>query len=258
MDFRLVNKRIVADSYPLPLLWDNLQLAAHHEYYITLDLNNGFWNLPLAEASKPITALITHLGQFEFNVLPFGIKNSPGEFQRAVDTVLGDLYGTGVLAYIDDIVIYANDLDSLFTLFEQVLSRLLNAGVYIKIRKCEFILSSAPLLGHVISRAGIQPCPKKVEALRNAPTPTNKDQVRSLPGAATYLRRFVPDFSTIAEPLTRLTKKGTPFVWNDEEQHAFTQLKTCISDQVLLIAPDGNKPFVVITDASLLLLHSVR
>ena len=250
LDYRLLNLRIIADGYPLPLLWENLQSAAHHKYYITLDLNNGFWNLPLDEKSKPLTAIMTHMGQFEFNVLPFGIKNSPGEFQRAVDTAFSDLYGKGVLTYIDDIVIYGNDLSTMFNLFEEVLRRCLDVGFFVKVRKCEFLAPRVLLLGHIISESGIQPNPKKVSAVRDAPAPTSKEQVRSFLGAASFLRRFVPHFAEMAEPITRLLKKGVPFQWLEEQQQAYENLKTNISDQVLLTAPDGNKPYVLVTDAS--------
>lgn len=149
LDFR--GKRIVPDSYPLPLLWDNVRQAAHYTFYITLDLNNGFWNRPLEKSTKPLTALVTHRGQFEFNVLPFGIKNAPGEFQRAVDAAFGDLYGKGVLTYIDDIVIYGNEIHDVL----DVLIRCLNYGFFIKMRKCEFLKPRVELLGHVISCGGV-------------------------------------------------------------------------------------------------------
>lgn len=118
-----LNERVVSDVYPLPLLWDNLQSAAHHNIYIAIDLNNGFWNVPLADESKPLTGLVTHRGQFEFNVLPFGIKNSPPEFQGAVDIAFGVLYGKEVLTYIEDTDIYANTIDSLFQLLTKLLSK---------------------------------------------------------------------------------------------------------------------------------------
>lgn len=111
-----------ADAYPLPLLWDQLLQAAHHKYYICLDLNWGFWNLPLHPDSREYTALMTHKGCFEFTVLPFGIKNSPSEFQRMMDMVLGSLYGKGVSCYIDDIAIYANEFDVCIMLLGQVFS----------------------------------------------------------------------------------------------------------------------------------------
>eukprot|EP00914_Ancora_sagittata_P023135 GHVO01045847.1.p1 GENE.GHVO01045847.1~~GHVO01045847.1.p1 ORF type:complete len:252 (-),score=22.01 GHVO01045847.1:446-1201(-) len=91
VDYTRVNREIETDAYPIPNLWDNLQDVAGYKYYTKLDCNWGFWNVPLAEDSKPITALLTCRGTFEYNVLPFGIKNSPAEFQRAMDSFLGTL-----------------------------------------------------------------------------------------------------------------------------------------------------------------------
>ena len=91
IDYREVNRQMTSDAYPLPLMWDNIQRAAHHEYYVVLDANWGFWNIPLAEESKKFTAFVTHKGIFEFNVLPFGLKNAPGSFQRVMDDLFGHL-----------------------------------------------------------------------------------------------------------------------------------------------------------------------
>ena len=109
LDYRAVNKRMTPDAYPIPLVWENVQMAAHHRLYTCMDCNWGFWNVPLEEESKAYTAIVTHKGSFEFQVVPFGIKNSPGEYQRAMDLIFGDLYCKGVLCYIDDITIYSDE-----------------------------------------------------------------------------------------------------------------------------------------------------
>lgn len=120
LDFRRLNKQMVSDRYPLPLLWQQIQKAAGYKYYVTLDLNWGFWNLPLAPESRHYTALMTHKGLFEFTVLPFGIKNSPSEFQRMMDGVLADLLGEQIICYMDDIVIYGNGISEITELMEQL------------------------------------------------------------------------------------------------------------------------------------------
>lgn len=142
LDYRQVNKQMKSDGYPIPLVWDNLQKVAGHKYYTVLDGMWGFWNIPLAEQSKEVTAFLTHRGSFEFNVLPFGTKNSPGEFQRAMDRIFSDLYYKGVLVYIDDIVIYADTLEEHNRLLEEVLQRASEAGL----QRCVF--SSIFVLGH--------------------------------------------------------------------------------------------------------------
>ena len=137
IDYRMLNKKMIGDAYPLPLIWANLQLAAHYHFYTCLDCNWGFWNIPLDEKSKPLTAFVSPAGSYEFNVLPFGIKNSPSECQRAVDIIFGDLYTKGVLTYIDDIVIFTNTFDEHLGLIKEVLRRCAEAGLYLKLAKSE-------------------------------------------------------------------------------------------------------------------------
>lgn len=250
LDYRDLNKRMVTDGYPIPLLWPQLQKAAGHRWYCKLDCNWGFWNVPLEEESKPYTALITHKGTFEFNVLPFGIKNSPGEFQRAMDIVFSDLYNKGVLCYIDDIVICANASGEAVKLLENVLSRCVKEGLYLKVAKCEWMKSEVKLLGHVISSKGILPNPEKVRAVREAVAPRSKTELRSFLGLASYLRRFVPHFSVLVAPLVDLLAKNAKFVWAESQEESFQLLREIVSEYVLLTAPAGTGKFVLTVDAS--------
>ena len=250
LDYRQLNSRMKADSYPLPLIWENLQRSAQHRLYICLDCNWGFWNVPLEELSKEYTAIVTNRGSFEFNVLPFGIKNSPSEYQRAMDIILGDKYAQGVLCYVDDIVIYANDEETIFHLLEWVLNQCCKSGLYLKLKKSELFKSEVTLLGHIVSVSGIRPHPKKIEAVQKAVAPRNKSEVRTFLGAASYLRKFVPHFSRIVAPIVNLTKKDVHFVWGEEQAEAFQEIKDMLSEHIMLSAPmDGAQP-VVVTDAS--------
>jgi hypothetical protein len=250
VDYRRLNDRMIGDAYPLPRLWDNLQRLARFHYYIKLDMNWGFWQLPIAEASKPLTSFLTHVGQFEFEVLPFGIKNSPSEFQRAVDSTFSDFYHEGVFIYIDDIAMASSTKGDLLQLFGRVLQRCTERGVFIKLKKCDFMRTQLPLLGHIVSAQGIAPQPRKVLAIRRATPPKSKAEVRSFLGAAGYLRRFVPHFAGTAAPLLALLKKHAPFVWGTEQIEAFTRLKELLCEEALLAAPQGDGPFVLTTDAS--------
>lgn len=250
LDYRQVNARMEADGYPLPLLWPNLQLASGSLWYTCLDCNWGFWNIPIAEESKKFTALVTHMGSYEFNVLPFGIRNSPGEFQRAMDMILGDLYGKGLLCYVDDIVIYGQNEQAVLNLFEEVLRRCVHEGLFLKLSKSEWFKPEVRLLGHLVGRWGIKADPRKVEALTKAKAPKSRGVLRSFLGLASYLRRFVPHFASIAAPLVDLMSPKRPFVWSDEAQESFQTLKTMLSEQVILTAPDNNGQFLIMTDAS--------
>ena len=152
------------DAYPIPLLWDMVQQAAHHRWYICLDINWGFWSLPLHPDSRQYTAIITpRHGLLEFTVVPVGIRNSPPEFQRFMDSVLERLKNVAV--YIDDIIIAADSFSEAIQGLTGVLERLQEWGLFIKLSKTELFKEEVKLLEHLISFKGICPNPKKVQAV---------------------------------------------------------------------------------------------
>lgn len=250
LDYRRLNLQMIADAYPLPLIWENLQLAAGHKFFICVDCSWGFWNIPLEEGSKQYTAFISHRGMFEYNVLPFGIRNSPAAMQRAMDSIFGDLLHKGVLVYIDDIVMYADSLDEVFMLFEEVLTRCIEFGLFLKLKKSEFLKPVVKLLGHYVGADGIRPSTEKIKAIRESVAPRNRKELRSFLGLASYVRRFVPNFASIAEPLTRLTSPRARWEWNEEQVAAFSNLQEAVCEHVLLSCPRNNDGFVIVTDAS--------
>ena len=250
LDYRPINKRMKSDAYPLPLLWDNLRLAAHHRWYTCLDCTWGFWNIPLEEEAKEFTAFTTHKGMFEFEVLPFGIKNSPGVFQRAMDLIFGDLYGRGVLTYIDDIIIFNNDEDEHYKLLGEVLRRCVDAGVFLRLSKSEIARPEVRLLGHRVSLDGIQARRSKSRGIRQAVAPDSKETLRSFLGTIGYLRQYIPNYSQITAPLNDLLKKGAEFMWTSGHAEIFEHLKEELCDKVLLCAPRGDGPLLIVCDAS--------
>jgi hypothetical protein len=250
IDYRRVNRQLEADSYPIPLLLDGLEQVAHHKMFITLDLQAGFWNVPLSEESKAVTAFITPQGLFEFNVLPFGMKTSPALFQRAMDGIFGNLYGKGVYVYFDDIVVYGDEIDKVLQLFEEVLHRCETEGLTLRIDKSQFIQPIITFLGHLIGGHGISQDPKKVEAIRRARAPKEKGELRSFLGAIGFLRRFTPFFAEVTAVLSELLRKNSTWKWTEEHQAAFDNAKIMLSEEIMLSAPKGDGAFAVVTDAS--------
>ena len=173
-------------------------------------------------------------GLYECVTMPFGLRNGPATFQRLMDTFLAGLKWTICIPYIDDILVFSKDFESHLEHLNLVLGRLRAANLTIKAKKCLFGIQRIEYLGYVISDAGIEPNKSKVEAVSKIPQPTNVDQVRSFIGMATYYRRFVKDFSKIAEPLTRLTRKDIAFEWKEEQQEAFEILKYNLINPPLL------------------------
>eukprot|EP00915_Cephaloidophora_sp_WS-2016_P008969 GHVH01012671.1.p1 GENE.GHVH01012671.1~~GHVH01012671.1.p1 ORF type:complete len:997 (+),score=99.29 GHVH01012671.1:565-3555(+) len=209
LDYRRLNKQLVFDAYPIPRPWDMVKALVGQEFYTALDANWGFWNLRVAEDSKKYTAIITPWGLYEFNVLPFGIKNSPGEFQRAMDAALRGCRDF-VHCYIDDMSFGANDETTHFERLRRTLEACRLGGVYLKIEKAHILQRKVCILGHIVSKEGIQPDPKKITTIKKLKSPTSVKEVRSFVGAVQFLARFVNLAHDLA-PLIDLTKKHTRF-----------------------------------------------
>jgi len=151
---------------------------------------------------------------------------------------------------LDDIVVYARWPEELLERLRIVLDRLRDVGLKAKPSKCELFRTEIKFLGHLVSADGINPMPDKLEAIRDWPVPHCLKDVRSFYGLASYYRRFVKGFTTIAEPLTRLTGKMARFEWTEEAQQAFEALKKALVEATSLAFPVPQEPCILDTDAS--------
>ena len=250
VDYRKLNNITRKDSYPLPNIDDTLSSLAGAKYFCALDLASGYWQVPLSEDAKPKTAFVTRDGLFQFKVMPFGLCNAPATFERLMERVLRGHLGTRCLVYIDDVIVFGHDFQSTLSNLSAVLQALDQANLQLKPKKCELFRSEILYLGFKISGTGISPDPAKTAAVEKWPRPCNVGDVRTFLGFASYHRRFIKNFAGIADPLTRLTKHRTPFVWTTDEQIAFDKLKNALITAPLLYHPVPNQPFVLDTDAS--------
>ena len=197
----------------MPILSDILQsLGKDNAVFSNLDLLSGYWQIPLDEKSREITAFSTPLGHFEFLRMPFGLRNAPLTFQRMINTLFAGLIGNTVCAYLDDLIVVSKDVDSHLIKLREVLAKLSTAGLKIKLSKCEFLKSRIHFLGHVVDGEGIHTVNDKVKAVSQFPRPTSNDHVRSLLGLSGYYRSFIKDYATLASPRTRLLKKDAVFI----------------------------------------------
>jgi hypothetical protein len=182
--------------------------------------------------------------------MPFGLKNAPAAFQRLMYAVLAGLLGLRCFVYIDDIVIYGATLTEHIRRIIAVLIRLRKYNLKLKPSKCAFLRKEVVYLGHVISEKGISPDPSKLIAVKEFPTPKKLKDIQSFIGLAGYYRKFIENFSKLAKPLTKLTRKGEKFTWSIEQQNAFELLKEKLTTAPVLNYPDFSKEFIVTTDAS--------
>ena len=261
IDYRALNSVTKTDQFPLPRIDDLLDQLGRAKYFTTLDLAAGYWQVEMHPDSKEKTAFATYQGLYEFNVMPFGLKNAPGVFQRLMQRVLMGLNPENgpdfVATYLDNVLIFSTTFEEHLVHLRSVLDRLLEVGLKLKPAKCHFICQSVEYLGHLVTPQGISPNPARVAAVKDYPTPTSVKEMRQFVGIASYYRRFIKGFAKVAQPLHALTQKGAVFKWSVSCQEAFQHLKNLLVEAPVLAYPDFLKPFTLETDASVLGLGAV-
>ncbi|GES72730.1 retroviral-like aspartic protease 1 [Rhizophagus clarus] len=257
VDYRKLNKVTKRDCYPLPRIDDMLETLSGSQWFSSLDLASGFWQVELDQKDREKSTFITRFSTYEFTVMPFGLCNASATFQRLMDIVLRDILWQFVVVYIDDINVGSKTFEEHLLHLEQVFSRLAQAGLKLSPEKCFFFKDEIPFLGHVVSRHGIQTDPEKLRVIKEFPIPKDLTQLRGFIALASYYRKFVKNFSRIVEPLNRLLKKNTPFVWGNDQVDSFEYLKTCLMTPPILSYPNFEKPFILYTDASTFALGAI-
>ena len=251
LDVRRLNKVTKKDAYTLPRIRNVLESLNGANYFCVVDLQSGYWQLPLAPEDREKTAFsIPFRGHFQFKVMPFGLCNAPASFERLMEHVMAGLQWDRCLVYLDDIVVAGKTVDETITNFEKVLARLQAAGLKLKPSKCTLFARSVRYLGHIVSSEGISCDPEKIVSVKEWPRPRNVSDVRSFCGLAGYYREHIDSFSKIAEPLFRLTRKAVRFKWSDDCQLAFEKLKEALTSAPVLAYPDPDKDYILDTDAS--------
>ena len=250
-DFRELNKRIKRKPYPLPKIQDLLLKLEGFRYGTALDLNMGYYHIELNPDSRRLCTIVLPWGKYEYQRLPMGLCNSPDIFQEKMGSLMEDL--EYVRCYIDDLLVITKGsfLDHLKKL-DEVLKRLEAAGLKVNITKSSFAESELEYLGYWITREGVQPLAKKIEAIQKIARPKTKKELRRFIGMINYYRDMWPRRSETLGPLTKLCSqsKNVKFKWTEEHDRAFNNMKRLLSKHSLLVYPDFNKPFEIHTDAS--------
>ena len=257
VDYRKLNAITKKDVFPLPRIDDALDLLGGAQFFSTLDLASGYWQVLMDEETQEKTAFVTHSGLYEFCVMPFGLTNAPATFQRLMEIILNGLARDCCMVYLDDILVFSKTFEEHLDNLKKVFQRLQQAGLCLKPKKCSFIQHSVDYLGYIVSAEGITTHPKKMNAILDFPVPQDVKSLQSFLGLTSYYRRFVRNFSKIAHPLYQLTKKDAVFTWNCECQKALDQLKAALTDSTTLAFPNFEAEFILETDASTLGLGAV-
>ena len=187
--------------------------------------------------------------KYEFNMVLFGLAQAPAYFQALISKVLKGLHKFAV-TYLDDIIIFSKDEEEHLEHLRIIFQRLEEADLKLKRLKCDFIKTQIQYLGHLISSNGIQPLPEKLRSIKNMPAPSSPKEVKQFLGLAGYYCKFIPRFSDLSRPLTRLTRKDVLFEWTKECQACFKLLQEKLCTYPILQYPDPNKSYVLFTDAS--------
>ena len=247
---RIKNKK---RCLPLPLPDEVQDRLAKSTVFSTLDLQSGYWHLPLNQTGKEKTAFCPGpgMGLYQFCRMPFGLTGDPSSFQRLMDTALRGLLF--VLIYLYDILIHSPTLEQHKEHLRAVLECLSKAGLTLRGSKCHIGLHKVSYLGHTFSCAGMEPDPKKIEAITAWPVQTDLAGVRKFLGLASYYRRYIQNFANISEPLNALTKKAASVNWTTARAEAFDTLRIKLCQTPVLVYPTFTKdasPFVVLTGSS--------
>ena len=227
VDMKPLNENVMREFHPLPAVDETLAQLTGARIFTKLDANAGFWQIPLAKESRPLTTFITPFGRYQFNVLPFGITSAPELFQKRMNTLLSNM--KGVLCLMDDVLVYGQDQREHDKRLEAVLQRVKAAGMTLNSDKCEVSKTQLKFLGHIVDGSGVQADPAKTEAIRQMSAPQNVPEVRRFIGMVNQLSKFIPNCANLLHPLTVLLSKKNVWTWGPSQDKAFTTLKDKLS-----------------------------
>ncbi|XP_031120876.1 uncharacterized protein LOC116024113 [Ipomoea triloba] len=249
IDSRAINKIIVRYRFPIPRLDDMLDQLHGAFVFSKIDLRSGYHQVRVRLGDEWKTAFKTRDGLYEWLVMPFGLSNAPSTFMRLMNQVLQPFIGKFVVVYFDDILIYSRNHEEHLDHLHQVFMALRENKLFINLKKCSFLTNELVFLGYVVGSDGIQVDKAKINAIQEWPIPKTIGEVRSFHGLASFYRRFIRDFSTVAAPLTNCMKQGR-FKWDKDVEFSFNSLKEKLINAPVLALLDFSKPFELQCDAS--------
>lgn len=245
LDARKINEVTVKDAYPLPLIDGLLSRLDQTKYISSIDLKDAFWQIPLDEGSRQLTAFtVPGRPLYHFKVMPFGLCNAPQRLCRLMHKVIPNQLHDRIFVYLDDLLITSATLEEHLYLLRLV------AKLTINVEKSKFVLKQLKYLGYIVGEGCLKVDPGKIEALISYPVPKTVRQVRRFLGMTGWYRRFIQNYSTIAAPITDLLGKKSKMIWSPDAQQAFEKLKTALTSAPVLQNPNFNKPFYIQCDAS--------
>ena len=233
---------------PIPTVDEVLESLNGSTVFSKLDLRWGFHQIELEPNSRDITSFATDDGIFRYKRLSFGVNAAPEKYQHIITQTMAGLKGVANIA--DDLVVHGKDSEEHDRNLIKVLERLKERGLTVNAEKCTFRMTKVVFMGLLLTRHGIGPTKEKVRAVVEASQPQSPSEVRSFLGLVGFSARFIPDFSTTADPLRKIARQGESFTWGEEQENAFQKLKRQIASAPVLAYFDKEAHTQIIADAS--------
>ena len=254
VDMRLLNNSCIYSKVCIPSLASLMDIIAEHKpsWYTTLDLSNGFFQMPIHVDSRKYTGFLFNHKSYRYRSSPQGLNSSPMSFQRLMTTVLREQLGKCAVVYLDDVAIFSNTFEDHLRDVASVLASFEKAGLKLSQKKCLFGRNKCEYLGHELSKHGVTPSDAHVHAIKTFPRPSTVKQVRSFVGVVCFFSQFIPNKGKLLAPLLALTRKQAKWAWTQKCEYSFTELKRVISTKPLLTFADPKKEYFLFTDASCL------
>jgi hypothetical protein len=250
VDYRPLNAITVKDRYPLPLIHEIQDQIQGAKWFTKLDITDAYNHIQIAEGEEWKTAFRTKYRHYKYLVMLFGLTNAPASFQRFINEVLHECLELFMIAYLDDILIFSQEKEEHVEHVSQVLRKLQEANIKLKLKKCEFHVQETEFLGHWISTKGIHMDQNKVKAIIEWPQPKNVKHIQQFIGLVNYYQRFIRGYTKIMNSLFALLKKAKEFEWDEKCDEAFNKVKKRITSAPILVQSDPEKPKTIETDAS--------
>ncbi|GJY59125.1 reverse transcriptase domain-containing protein [Tanacetum coccineum] len=227
-----------------------LERLAGNKYYCFLDGFLGYFQILIDPKDQEKTTFTCPYGTFAYRRMPFGLCNAPGTFQRCMMAIFHDMIEKTMEVFMDDFSVFGDSFSTCLTNLEKMLKRCEDTNLALNWEKSHFMVKEGIVLGHKISKKGIEVDKAKIDVISKLPHPTTVKGIRSFLGHAGFYRRFIKDFSKISRPMTHLLEKNTPFIFSKECIQAFQTLKKKLTEAPILIAPNWDQPFELMCDAS--------
>ena len=250
IDFRKLNSSTRKDHFPLPFLDQILERVAGHEFYCFLDGYSGYYQIHIAPEDQEKTTFTCPFGTFAFKRMPFGLCNAPATFQRCMMSIFEDMIDNIVEVFMDDFTVYGDSFSKCLSNLALVLHRCIDKNLLLNWEKCHFMVTQGLVLGHIVSKDGIQVDRAKVECIEKLPTPTCVKDIRSFLGHAGFYRRFIEGFSVYLALFATCCCKTQNLIGLMHVKLAFDTLKKLLTTAPILQVPDWSLPFEIMCDAS--------